>query len=178
MFGPREALLFAGLSAVAAGASLHALRERQAYGLFRFLAFEALAALIALNATRWFRDPLSPRQLVSWSILAVAMILATHGLHLLRSVGRARRRLMEDTEQIVEIGAYRVIRHPMYASLLLLGWGAFFKGVDVTSGALAVLATALLIATARSEERFNVVRFGEAYTQYARRTKMFVPFIY
>jgi protein-S-isoprenylcysteine O-methyltransferase Ste14 len=178
LFGPAEALLFAGLSAVAAGASLDALRERQTYGLFRLLAFESLAGLIALNASRWFRDPLSPRQLVSWSVLVAAIILAAHGLHLLRSVGGARRRLMEDTEQIVEIGVYRVIRHPMYASLLLLGWGVFFKGLDVTSGALAVLATVFLIATARSEERFNVVRFGEAYTQYASRTKMFVPFIY
>jgi hypothetical protein len=164
LFGPAEALLFAGLSAVAAGASLDALRERQTYGLFRLLAFESLAGLIALNASRWFRDPLSPRQLVSWSVLVAAIILAAHGL--------------QDTEQIVEIGVYRVIRHPMYASLLLLGWGVFFKGLDVTSGALAVLATVFLIATARSEERFNVVRFGEAYTQYASRTKMFVPFIY
>jgi protein-S-isoprenylcysteine O-methyltransferase Ste14 len=177
MIDPVQVLLFIVLSAVAVAASLNAWRTRTAYGLFRFFAFEFLALLIVWNASRWFRDPLSIQQIVSWIIFAASTMLAAHGLHLLRSLGKAQRRVMEDTETVVEVGAYRFIRHPLYASLLFIGWGVFFKGLDWPSGALALAATAFWIATARYEERFNIDRFGVAYSEYMKRTKMFVPFL-
>ncbi len=77
----------------------------------------------------------------------------------------------------MEVGLYRYIRHPLYASLMLFAWGVFFKGVDSLGGSLALMATVLLVATARYEERFNIDRFGAAYAEYMRRTKMFVPFL-
>jgi protein-S-isoprenylcysteine O-methyltransferase Ste14 len=82
---------------------------------------------------------------------------------------------MEETQAVVEVGAYRYIRHPLYASLVFFGWGVFFKGTDLTSFALASVATLFWIATARQEERFNIDRFGARYREYRRRTKMFVP---
>ncbi len=120
MIGPLQLLLLIVLSAVAVAASLHAWRTQQAYGFFRFFAFELLAVLIVWNANRWFRDPLSIRQIASWTIFAAAAALAAHGFHFLRSVGGAQRRIMEDTQAVVEVGAYRFIRHPLYASLVFL----------------------------------------------------------
>jgi protein-S-isoprenylcysteine O-methyltransferase Ste14 len=61
---------------------------------------------------------------------------------------------------------------------MLFGWGVFLKGPDAAGGVLAVLATALFAATARSEEGFNIDRFGAAYSAYMKRTKMFVPFVF
>ena len=73
--------------------------------------------------------------------------------------------------------AYRFIRHPLYASLMLFGWGVFLKGADLPSGALALTATSFWIATARYEERFNIECLGVSYSEYMKRTKMFVPFL-
>ncbi len=174
---PLRLVLFLSLSAAAIAASLHSWRTRQAYGLFRFLGFEVLAVLIVWNAGRWFREPLSPRQLISWIVFLLSTVLAAHGIYMLRAVGRAQRRVMEDTQSVVEVGAYRYIRHPLYASLILFAWGAFLKGADFVGGALAVLTTAFLAATARSEENFNLRRLGGAYAEYMRRTKMFIPFV-
>lgn len=170
-------LLFAGLTIGAVAASIHAWRTQQTYGFTRFLAFESLVLLIVWNARRWFHDPLSIRQIISWSTMAAATVLAGHGVHLLKTVGRSQKRIMEDTLTVVEVGAYRYIRHPLYASLLFLGWGVFFKGADLLSGILASTATLFWIATARYEERFNVAHFGEAYSEYMGRTKMFIPFL-
>jgi len=175
--GPLESTLFGVFTIIATLASLHAWRARQAYGAFRFLAFECLALLIVWNARRWFRDPLSAPQIMSWIVLAGSTALAAHGLYLLRVVGRARARIMEDTQVVVQAGAYRYIRHPLYASLLFFGWGVFFKGCDLASAALALAATVCWTATARYEEHFNVARFGPAYSDYMKRTKMFVPFL-
>lgn len=172
-----QLLLLVVLTAIAVAASAHSWRTKQAYGLFRFLGFEALAAVIAWNASRWLREPLSIPQLASWAILAAATVLAAHGVHLLKVAGRARARIMEETQYVVEAGAYRYIRHPLYSSLVLLGWGVFFKGRDLPSAALALAATAFFVATARYEEDFNIQRFGSAYSEYMKRTKMFIPFL-
>jgi protein-S-isoprenylcysteine O-methyltransferase Ste14 len=177
MIGPTQVLLFVVLSAVAVAASLHAWRTRLEYGLFRFFGFEFLTLLIVWNASRWFRDPLSIRQIVSWIIIAASTALAAHGARLLRSEGKAQRRVIEDTETVVEVGVYRFIRHPLYASLLFFGWAVFLKGPDLLSAALAVAATTFWVGTARYEERFNIDRFGVAYSEYVKRTKMFVPFL-
>ncbi len=177
MIDPLRLVLFVSLSAVAVAASMHSWRTRQVYGYFRFLAFECLVLLIVWNASRWFRDPLSITQVLSWTIMALSTGLAVHGVYVLRSVGRAERRIMEDTQAVVEVGAYRYIRHPLYASLMFFGWGVFLKGLDLPSGLLVVAATAIWVATARSEERFNIDRLGTAYVAYMRRTKMFIPFL-
>jgi len=177
MTDPLNVLLFVVLTAVAVVASFHAWRMRLSYGLYRFLAFESLALLVVWNVRRWFREPFSPAQVVSWTIIVVSTALAIHGLYLLRVVGQAQSRLLEDTQTVVQVGVYRFIRHPLYSSLLLLGWGVFFKGCDLVSAALALVATVLWFFTARCEERFNIDRFGAAYGEYIGRTKMFVPFL-
>jgi len=120
---PLRSLLFVVLSAGAVAASLHAWRTQQAYGLFRSFALEALVLLIVWNASRWFREPLSTQQIVYWAFFAASMALAAHGFYLLKAVGRAQKRIIEDTQIVVEVGAYRYIRHPLYASLMLFGWG-------------------------------------------------------
>jgi len=170
-------LLLLLLTAGAIALSWHAWRRQHAYGLFRSFAFEAIILLIVLNSGRWFRDPLSVAQIVSWTLLVASLLLAAHGVHLLRVVGRAQARWIEDTQSMVEIGAYRYIRHPLYTSLLLFAWGAFLKGADLPSGALALAATAFLFATARCEEGFNIDRFGAVYFEYMKRTKMFIPLL-
>jgi protein-S-isoprenylcysteine O-methyltransferase Ste14 len=177
MIGATQLVLFVALSSVAAVASLHAWRTRLSYGFLRFFAFEFLAVLIVCNASRWFRDPLSIRQIISWIIMAASTALAAHGIHLLRSEGKARSRVMEDTETVVEVGIYRLIRHPLYASLLFFGWGVFLKGPDLASAALSLGATVFWVETSRSEERFNIDRFGAPYLEYMQRTKMFIPFL-
>jgi protein-S-isoprenylcysteine O-methyltransferase Ste14 len=177
MIDPPGLLLFVALSAAAIVSSRHAWRTQQVYGFYRFFAFESLVILIAKNAGRWFSEPLSVLQIISWTIFAASIALAVHGFHLLKAVGRAQARFMEDTRALVEVGAYRYIRHPLYASLTLFGWGAFLKDVDFLGFVLATAATVFLIATARYEEGFNLERFGTAYSDYMKRTKMFIPFL-
>ena len=75
-------------------------------------------------------------------------------------------------------GVFKYIRHPLYCSLLLLAWGAFFKDPSWFGGGLTLAASAFLLATAKVEEAENVHYFGEAYCTYMRRTKRFIPFLF
>jgi protein-S-isoprenylcysteine O-methyltransferase Ste14 len=84
----------------------------------------------------------------------------------------------ENTTKLVKVGAYKRIRHPLYASLLLLAWGAFFKDASSVTAGLLLLATLFLAITARVEEAENLKKFGEDYALYMKETRMFLPFIF
>jgi hypothetical protein len=166
--------------------SRKSLRDPRSHGFFRFFAFEAILGLVLVNLKRWYRDPLSARQLASWALLTASAPLAGHGFYLLRVVGKPRAGLegtenllpgFENTSQLVTVGAYRFIRHPLYSSLLGLTWGVFLKDPSRRGALLAILASVSLLATARAEESENARRFGPAYADYARRMRMLIPFV-
>ena len=161
------------------------LRNPRSHGFTRFLAWELLLVLILLNVDAWFRDPFSWHQILSWCLLLVSLFLVIHGVQLLRRLGapdegrdEAELVAFERTTKLVTVGAYRTIRHPLYSSLLFLGWGVFFKAPSPAGAVLAVAATLLLVVTARIEERENARYFGPAYDAYVKRTKMFIPFVF
>jgi protein-S-isoprenylcysteine O-methyltransferase Ste14 len=176
-------LLLAGTILLVA-VSWRSLRHPGSHGFFRFFAFEAIFCIVVLNAPVWFRRPLAPLQLVSWPLLIVSLGLAVHGFHLLRRLGQPSQPergspmfRIENTAALVTVGAYRFIRHPLYASLLCLAWGAALKSLTPITAVLVALATGFLIAAAKVEEVENLGRFGEAYREYMARTWLFIPFV-
>jgi protein-S-isoprenylcysteine O-methyltransferase Ste14 len=178
-------LVFLIGSALILWLSRGSLHRRDAHGFYRFFAFEAILGLIILNVPVWFSNPLSPRQLASWGLLLVSLLLAVHGFYLLRKVGQPDRSIedstrlgIEKTTHLVRTGAYRFIRHPLYASLLALAWGAFLKAPSRPGVLLAAVATGALYLTARVEEGENLRNFGAGYTEYMRETRMFIPFVF
>jgi len=165
--------------------SWRSLRDLRSHGFYRFFAFELILALILLNIPIWFRDPLSLRQLASYLLGAASIALVIEGVRLLRLIGKPAEATgpntnlaFENTTTLVEVGLYRFIRHPLYASLLTLAWCAYLKDpLAVRCIALALAATVFLFATAIAEEKENIVRFGPAYSDYMKRTRRFIPFL-
>lgn len=154
--------------------SWRSLRNPRLHGFYRFFAFECLLGLVLVGARTWFVDPLSARQILSWVLLAASFLLAVHGFYLLWRFGEPKGGL-EKTVRLVTRGAYRHIRHPLYASLLAFGWGAFLKGPSPLTGVLALASSALLAATAKAEEKESLEKFGDEYRSYMETTRMFVP---
>lgn len=161
------------------------LRQPRSHGFWRFWAWEAILGLFLLNVDAWFRDPFSWYQVVSWVLLTVSGFLVIYGVLLLHLRGRQDPRrqdasLMEfeKTTELVTVGIYRYIRHPMYSSLMFLAWGVFFKAPSWIGGGLAVAATGFLVTAGSMEEAEDIRFFGQAYRDYMKRTKMFVPWLF
>jgi protein-S-isoprenylcysteine O-methyltransferase Ste14 len=180
-----QVALFLLVSAGLVYVSRAALRRPRSHGFWRFWVWEALAGLVALNAAGWFRDPLAWHQLISWTLLILSVIPLALGLRQLRRARRDEQERpeaslleFEKTAELVTTGVYRIIRHPMYSSLLLLAWGVFWKAPSWAGAALVTIATGGLLATARVEERENLRFFGPAYAAYMRQTKRFIPFLF
>jgi protein-S-isoprenylcysteine O-methyltransferase Ste14 len=161
------------------------LRHLRSHGFYRFWAWEGILALVLINLDYWFYAPFRYHQIMSWLLLIVSLFLVIHGFQLLRMVAKSESKrsdpsLMgfEKTTELVTVGAYRYIRHPLYSSLLFLAWGVFFKHLSWVGISLAVLTTFFLTMTARAEEAENIRFFGVAYQSYMKQTTMFLPFLF
>ena len=156
--------------------SLKSASKLRSYGFFRFFAFESILALILFNVEYWFRNPFSILQIISWLLLIASVIIVSSGFHMLRTFGKTKEEI-DDTTVLVKRGIYKYIRHPLYSSLLLLGWGAFLKDVSPVSLTLVLVASGFLVSMAKVEEKDNIQKFGDDYFSYIKTTKMFIPFI-
>lgn len=107
-------------------------------------------------------------------LLGLAGALAAWGL---RSIGRqmsSQAEVRPDTA-LVTSGAFRVVRHPLYLSILLLWTGATLALASWLMAACTAVLVPLFVARSRLEERLLVRHFGEAYVAYARRVPMLLP---
>jgi protein-S-isoprenylcysteine O-methyltransferase Ste14 len=79
--------------------------------------------------------------------------------------------------QIKTTGLYKVIRHPMYASGILVSIGYFLVNASLTNAALTAAVVALLCVRVEREEKF--LARDPMYQEYQKRTswKLF-PLVY
>lgn len=157
--------------------SIPSLHMPGSHGFYRFFAWEIILGMFVLNLRSWFNHPFAWNQILSWIFLCTSLVPIIYGVILLRTIGKPTDPL-EATTRLVTTGIYQVIRHPLYASLLYLAWGIFFKSPSLLDGCMVVVVTAFLYATARADEAECLVKFGDEYAGYMNKTKMFIPFIF
>jgi len=179
-----DILCFLAGSAVLAWLSRKALRTAKSHGFYRFFAWEGILLLVVLNHGPWGEQPFSPHQITSWILMLISILLAGMGLLALKNEGRADQGRddptlyeFEKTTTLVSSGIFRFIRHPMYASLIALTWGAYFQDPTPAGTAVAIAGTIFLLLTAKADEQECLQYFGDQYAEYKRRTWMFIPYL-
>ncbi len=115
---------------------------------------------------------------VRWVGLALVVAGVAFALWAIASLGRHYDLVLEihADHELVRLGPYALVRHPVYSGL-----GLHFAGACLATGNLLLIAGTLLVsfpafaARARAEEALLRERFGHAYDAYAREVGMFVP---
>jgi protein-S-isoprenylcysteine O-methyltransferase Ste14 len=148
----------------------------QRHGPYMFVAAQGLLTLFIFNAGSMFESASSPRQVFSWTLIALSASLALSGFYGLKTYGRAVQD-WENTTRLVQKGVFRYIRHPLYASLMLLAVGMLLKDVSLRAAAACLLTICFLAAASRAEEWENTAKFGKEYERYTCDTKRYLPFI-
>jgi len=169
--------LVAGTVFIMAFSWFLSIKHGRYHGIARFFAFESVFILVMLNLKVWFNNPLSLIQLVSWILLTSSLYFAIYGFILLRKLGKPQGGNFENTSVIVKIGLYKYIRHPLYLSLLIAGTGVMMKNPEIDLLFLGAVNLVAIWFTARMEEGEMIAKFGDAYREYMKETKMFIPFI-
>jgi len=181
-----QILVFVAGTAALLYVSRGPLRRPGSHGFYRFFAWECMLVLVLVNLPAWHVDPLSARQIISSMLLALSIWLPIHAVRLLKAQGLPTAARNDDpalfgfekTSSLVTTGAFRYIRHPMYTALMLLAWGSFLKQFSWLTLSLVLAATALLFLTALRDEKECLAHFGEAYREYMRGTRRFIPFLF
>lgn len=175
--------LFIAISIAVTAISWRTIFNLRSHGFFRYIAWEVIAALVLWNVPHWFSEPLSTRQILSWVVLFASLYVLWEGISRLRAAKRSSTRreselyAFERTSELVTSGIFRYVRHPLYASLLFLAWGAFLKDMTVIAAILVLAASVSLFGAARADERECVQYFGDQYRHYMKHTKRFIPFV-
>jgi protein-S-isoprenylcysteine O-methyltransferase Ste14 len=76
--------------------------------------------------------------------------------------------------QLATSGVYRLVRHPIYSALLLIGLGLAIRGASLWHGLVLAGLVVLLQLKARAEEAMLLKKF-QGYASYAARVGRFVP---
>lgn len=83
-----------------------------------------------------------------------------------------------DDHQIIQSGPYAFVRHPMYFGAWTFMFGLLLLYPTWMILILLVSMLASFSGRARREEIALAERFGDAWIDYKKRTKLIIPFIY
>ena len=85
---------------------------------------------------------------------------------------------VKQDHELIQTGPYRLVRHPIYSGFLLGALGAAL-GFGELRDFLAVLLIFLAWKIkSLGEERFMLAQFGLQYSDYMRRVKGLIPFVW
>ena len=79
--------------------------------------------------------------------------------------------------ELIQHGIYRHLRHPLYASVILAGFGWALLWQSAPALAAAMVQAVFFDAKARREERLLSEKFSE-YAAYSAKTKRFLLWVY
>lgn len=144
------------------------------------MAVGVVAAFIFVNtvpqATIAWHQPV-----LFWFGIALMLAGVAFRWYAIRVLGRffTRDVATRDGQVVVERGPYRLIRHPSYSGSLLSVLGL---GLALTNwlSLLALFFTAFVAFSyrIRIEERVLCDALGEAYRDYMKRTRRFIPYLW
>ena len=78
-------------------------------------------------------------------------------------------------EKVVNTGAFKYVRHPLYLASILTYLGVAVSTLSLLSLAVLLVAFVFHNYIADYEERLLEEKFGEEYTSYKKRTGKWVP---
>ncbi len=148
-----------------------------------FLALPLLLWLPYLEAT-WLISVFLPPLYILWMVIIGLVVLFIGGI--IGLVSRIQlghfggpKIVIEEHHQLITTGMYSHIRHPQYLGFLLL-----FFGYTISMGSillpLTITLSLFLIFRSRMnlEEKLLTETFGAVYSNYKKRTKRLIPYIY
>jgi protein-S-isoprenylcysteine O-methyltransferase Ste14 len=137
--------------------------------------------LVLVAAAGWSLGPDWSGPLRVGGLLLGIALLVSGALLTVRGVvdlGRALTPLPRprDDAELVETGAYALVRHPIYGGLILMAFGWAIVRASVLAVILAGVLTAFFHLKSRREERWLEARYP-GYAAYQARTGRFIPWV-
>ena len=141
------------------------------------LVLETIAYLLLLANPFWIRSPESWQIACSVVFLSLASLLSWTAT---RALGRHLRfdAALNADHELVRSGPYRIVRHPIYASMLclLLGTGLLITPIPLLVAAIVIFICGTEIRV-RVEDHLLASQFGIQFHDYQRGVAAYIPFV-
>ncbi len=102
-------------------------------------------------------------------ILIIGLLLARKSLNMI--FGEASKDM-----EIVDIGPFGLVRHPVYLSAMIFYFGLFVGTISIVSLITLIIIVVFYHYIASYEEKLLKERFGEKYKSYQSHVPMWLPF--
>lgn len=138
---------------------------------------QAIGYAILWQGRFWTRAPGSVRLALAVLFLVLAALLSWTAT---RALGRFLRfdAALTSDHKLVRSGPYRVVRHPIYSSMLAIFLG---MGCMVASPILFIIGAIVFLAgteiRVQVEDRLLASRFGDPFVEYRRSVAAYVPLL-
>ncbi len=141
------------------------------------LVLEFIAYTLLWQGSFWLRRVETWRMAAAALFLILACLLSWTSLRALGKQWRVDAALTQD-HQLVQTGPYRIVRHPIYTSMLclLLGTGLLLSGFLMLAIAVALFLAGTEIRV-RVEDTLLAARFGASFERYKRAVPAYLPWI-
>ena len=77
----------------------------------------------------------------------------------------------KENSKLITIGIYRIMRHPMYYSLIIISFSLFIKSFTIYNFILSILLTFIISNKIKIEEDYLTKKFNK-YTLYKKKVKI------
>ncbi|MFC2122003.1 methyltransferase family protein, partial [Bacteroidota bacterium] len=165
-------LVFGLLTVLVLIISWNSILDVKSRKFYRFLVFESILILLLFSVDYWFTNPFSFGQIISWLLLLVSIFLVVDSLLLQVAAGNYKKARTGNPIQLIMNRSYKYIRHPLYCSLLFLGWGVYMKNSTYPGVIFIIIMTVFIYRMVIIEEAENIKKFGDEYKQYMKNSKM------
>lgn len=81
----------------------------------------------------------------------------------------------QETSAVIRKGLYKIIRHPMYLSEILLYLGLLSFSISIAAVVVWIIAVGFFYYICRYEEQLLLQRFGDDYRKYLTEVPMWIP---
>jgi protein-S-isoprenylcysteine O-methyltransferase Ste14 len=140
--------------------------------------FALMGAALAsgLFGPAWSGWPRLVTSAIGAGLIVAAMALFIRGFHDLSSNLTPFPKPLEKA-QLVETGAYGLVRHPLYGALVIVALGWALLTASIPGFVMAGIMLGFADLKARREEAWLVTKY-EAYTAYQGRRRRLIPWLY
>ena len=141
------------------------------------VALQGVAYALLFTTRFWERQPELWRTALSMVLFMLAILLSSTAV---RALGRHLRfdAALDRDHLLVSFGPYRVLRHPIYTSMLcmLLGTGFLLTPLPwlLIATLVFVIGTEIRV---RIEDRLLASRFRDEFQGYQRTVSAYIPFV-
>ena len=147
------------------------------YVFVQFLLFGLLfVAPFLFGSTQW-RGPFNRIAQIAGVILAlIGVVIAFWGVGSLGNNLTAVPK-PKSNAQMVQKGAYRLVRHPIYSGIILAGFGWALLNNSLLALCVALVLFLFFDVKSRQEEKWLVEKY-QNYAEYQQQVKKLLPLLY